>query len=395
MADLMKHHGKYLSRIRKWNGVKQEVVAIIPLRTDKKVEAKARLKIVQKEEKDIKNRVILKHQFNEYFAWLNDKGTSRLIALTLNSAIDKFIEEHSSNVSNESIKRIRISLNRLIDVCKKDTPIAHISNESIIAFKEHYNDIHRPHGINLNLRNIKTFLKWCVEKGYISLMPKIQMVREPKYRPKYITEDRMNRILSLDTISDFYKNAFILYHSTGCRRTEVILGELKGRILVIPATISKSREEREISLDINQVNIVKSIHRKRDKHLAKGSKIVTFKNSFTRAFKIACRDIGLSSEELERINLHCLRHTFAVRQWIISNDIYEVKTLLGHGSVKTTEKYARFNKDRLKQDFPTDWEIRTQIEKLRKNRISIPLISTPIPNKKNLSRRDSDIIADC
>ena len=99
----MKHHGKYLSRIRKWNGVKQEVIAIIPLRTDKKAEAKSRLKVVQREEKDIKNRVILKHQFNEYFAWLNDKGTSRLIALTLNSAIDKFIEdlEGSSKAAGE------------------------------------------------------------------------------------------------------------------------------------------------------------------------------------------------------------------------------------------------------------------------------------------------------
>ena len=76
--------------------------------------------------------------------------------------------------------------------------------------------------------------------------------------------------------------------------------------------------------------------------------------------------------------LHCLRHTFAVIQWIMSNDIYEVKNLLGHTSVTTTEKYAQFNLDRLKQDFPSAYEVRLKVEKVRKNGINTQFKIQPI-----------------
>ena len=38
--------------------------------------------------------------------------------------------------------------------------------------------------------------------------------------------------------------------------------------------------------------------------------------------------------------------------------------MLGHASVKTTEKYAQFNLDRLAQDFPTAYKIRLEVEKI-------------------------------
>ena len=52
---------------------------------------------------------------------------------------------------------------------------------------------------------------------------------------------------------------------------------------------------------------------------------------------------------------------------LLSNDIYEVKNLLGHTSVTTTERYAQFNLDRLAQDFPSAYQVRLEVEKVRKN----------------------------
>ena len=93
--------------------------------------------------------------------------------------------------------------------------------------------------------------------------------------------------------------------------------------------------------------------------------------------------------------LHCLRHTFAVMSWIVSNDIYEVKNKLGHSSVKTTEKYARFNVDRLAQDFPSAYQVRLEVEKVRKNGMYTPLINTPLKEIGESSSKDSSIVADC
>ena len=54
-----------------------------------------------------------------------------------------------------------------------------------------------------------------------------------------------------------------------------------------------------------------------------------------------------------KYHLHCLRHTFAVRRYLQTRDIYLVKQELGHSSVVTTEIYAKFSLRRLEADFPS------------------------------------------
>ena len=52
-------------------------------------------------------------------------------------------------------------------------------------------------------------------------------------------------------------------------------------------------------------------------------------------------------------SLHSLRHTFAVRRYLQTKDLYRVCKELGHTSIQTTEIYAKFSYARLEQDFPT------------------------------------------
>ena len=61
--------------------------------------------------------------------------------------------------------------------------------------------------------------------------------------------------------------------------------------------------------------------------------------------------VGQSIFKYKKKHLHCLRHTFAVRQ-LISGTIYEVKLLLGHRSITTTEIYANMNLSVLLTIFP-------------------------------------------
>ena len=66
-------------------------------------------------------------------------------------------------------------------------------------------------------------------------------------------------------------------------------------------------------------------------------------------FKKALIDIGADSSK----HLHSIRHTFAVRRYLQTRDIYRVKQELGHSSVTTTEIYAKFSLRRLEMDFPS------------------------------------------
>tara|TARA_B100000470_G_scaffold207791_1_gene184104 strand:- start:6 stop:299 length:294 start_codon:yes stop_codon:yes gene_type:complete len=66
-------------------------------------------------------------------------------------------------------------------------------------------------------------------------------------------------------------------------------------------------------------------------------------------FKKALREI----EADEGRKFHSLRHTYAVRRLITGTSIYELKLLMGHSSVTTTEVYSNMNLKRVAQDFPT------------------------------------------
>ena len=66
-------------------------------------------------------------------------------------------------------------------------------------------------------------------------------------------------------------------------------------------------------------------------------------------FKKALREIGAKDDK----HFHSLRHTFAVRRLIQGTSIYDLKLLMGHSSVTTTEVYSNMNLKRVAQDFPT------------------------------------------
>ena len=66
-------------------------------------------------------------------------------------------------------------------------------------------------------------------------------------------------------------------------------------------------------------------------------------------FKKALIDIGADRSK----HFHSLRHTFAVRRLIQGTSIYDLKLLMGHSSVTTTEVYSEMNLKRISQDFPT------------------------------------------
>ena len=177
MATLIKHRNQYCSKIQKLcNG--KRIVTKIPLRTNKKNIAVVRHHKVNQAENHIKSGIIQKNQFKGFFEWLNTEGTSKLAQLTVDEAGNQFVNSHRVNISESSIKRIIISLDRAYDVWNGSTPIAHISIDHIESFKSEYKGKHSPCGINLNLRNIKTFLRWCYDRQLIASVPKIKMMRD-------------------------------------------------------------------------------------------------------------------------------------------------------------------------------------------------------------------------
>ena len=78
--------------------------------------------------------------------------------------------------------------------------------------------------------------------------------------------------------------------------------------------------------------------------------IDSWKGNVSKTFLKALREIV---GEETKFHFHCLRHTFAVRRYLQTWDIYQVKQEVGHSSVTTTEIYAKFILRRLEMDFPS------------------------------------------
>ena len=342
MANLKSRRGLWYARIRMvTNGSKTEKQ--IPLRTSSKTTARERIAEVNKVEKDIKKGM----EFS--FPWISQSTTTKVQRYTLNDAVEKWLNQRKSEgIRQSTIRRNRYSLKSFMSFVGTSAPLSKVSTCMIDSYR--YYCIHnemKPDGININLRAIKTFLRWCFRRDLISKTPFVDMVAKPKELPLYIPDRIYDKLMQLDWLQDQYKTAFSFYRDTGCRRSEPFLGELHGNWLLISGDETKQRMDKELSL--SHINLERLIEMRAFLEAYKGM-LESWKGNLTKTFKKAIREIDGKET---KYHLHCLRHTFAVRRYLQTRDIYRVKQELGHASVVTTEIYAKFSLRRLEMDFPS------------------------------------------
>ena len=107
--------------------------------------------------------------------------------------------------------------------------------------------------------------------------------------------------------------------------------------------------DRDKELCLSQINLDRLEMMRHHLEIFNGT-LESWKNNLTKTFKKAIREIDGNET---KYTLHDLRHTFAVRRYLQTRDIYRVKMEMGHLLVSTTEKYAKFSLRRLEMDFPS------------------------------------------
>tara|TARA_B100001964_G_scaffold169831_1_gene186805 strand:- start:52 stop:537 length:486 start_codon:yes stop_codon:yes gene_type:complete len=133
------------------------------------------------------------------------------------------------------------------------------------------------------------------------------------------------------------------------RRTEPFFGHMEGSWLVIPEEHTKAKKEKEVYLSPDLIKIWEEMMEMRSEWESRGYKLYNLLNKITKKFKWVIREVGIDDKH----HLHNTRHTFAVRRYLQTGDLYGVKNELGHSSVTVTEIYAEFKPSRLESDFPT------------------------------------------
>ena len=367
MATLKNRGGSWYARVLwRQHGKKKEKQ--VPLRTKSKVTARERLAVVSRVENDIKEGMVFT------FPWLSDATTVAVKRFRLKDATDVWLKSRKKGGVRQSTLTInQYSLIYLIDCIGAAYPLDELNAVKI----EGYIDYLRAKGlndvsINIHLRTVKAMMRYFLEFGKLSTMPVIKQLKVDKAEPHYITDEEFSKLEQLNSLRGFYKRVFLLYRETGMRLREPMIATLNGNWIDIPSA-SKSHTARSIEIDSNLRAIFMEFKTWLDEGY--GAKLKDVGGHISKKFKKGLATIGAGNEK----HFHSLRHTYAVRSLIKGISIYEVKLLMGHASVTTTEVYSNMNLKRVAQDFST---------LVKYEKVDTDMVDTALYDKSYLTQYD-------
>ena len=340
MAGLIKRGETWHARVRWYEkGIRKEKQ--ISLKTSKKVNARERLSAIQKVEADIKSGM------NFSFPWQTNERHTKIKRFTIDDASKQWLEKRVKNgLRKNTIIINKMSLRYLKDALGHARPLRSIELDDIERFIDHI----RAKGgsdttVNMHLRTVKTMLRYYHRSGKLDSISFIEQIPIRKTEPIYITDEEFKSVMQLESLDNFYKRVFLFYRETGMRLREPMMATLNGNWIDIPPE-SKTHQARSIEAS----SLIKDIFLEYKDWLENGygSTLKDVGDHISKRFKNALRLVGVNEQK----HFHSLRHTFAVRSLLKGISIYDVKLLMGHRSVTTTEVYSEMNLKRVAQDFP-------------------------------------------
>ena len=200
------------------------------------------------------------------------------------------------------------------------------AREVAAAIRDDLLKAYAPATVNRSLGALKKALRDAWERGrtaadYSGL---VKRVPEHNQRTVYLTMEEVKQIA--DQASDAVRAAIWIALLTGCRRGEVCKIEadhIGADVIRLPAGNTKTLRYREVP-------IVPAL-RPWLKHLPLPIGFEGVKSGFRRAREAA----GMS-----HVHFHDLRHSCATIMLQLGVELHVVREILGHTSVRTTERYA-------------------------------------------------------
>jgi integrase len=239
-----------------------------------------------------------------------------------------------------------------------DTPINAINRAQISRFLLDKREAgYMSSTCNRLLARLKATLSYAVEleiDGFDRNPARgIRQLREPPHRDRFLTREEARRLLESLDLSESPMLKFIIPFllMTGARKSEALNAEwghidFSARQWVVP--VSKSGKPRFIPLSQAAVNIL--LEAKRFTLKNHGECKFVFPNiltgkPYTQIFYPW--DVARKRAGLPDVRIHDLRHSFASALVNEGMTLYDVKELLGHANISTTQRYAHLTQHRL------------------------------------------------
>lgn len=209
------------------------------------------------------------------------------------------------------------------------------------------------------IASLRVFFLFCQREGYIPANPiaRVQNPRRPKKMPIYLIDSEMQRLLEAPDRSDEIGRrdyAIIMTLAmTGVRLRELVsidIGhvDFESRTIIV---FGKGAKERVIPMNEPVMTAAREYLATRPRPARQEP---LFLNRFGKRLSgrsienIVKKYVQIAGIEKENVSPHKLRHTFATLLHHHDVDLLEIKTLLGHQNLSTTQIYTHTNPTRLK-----------------------------------------------
>ncbi len=315
MAGLRKLRGKYYIRVYLPGGKEK----LLPTKTNDKRLAEAYKRKIEEREFLVRAKLAEDLEIDQE---------------CLFEATDEFLKDCKVRLRETTYESYRLAMDNLRK-CWGNISIREITAAHYTRLKQFLASWLKPGAVNVRLRSIRTFLNWLVSTGKLDRLPcKLTLMKVDESLPKFFTPAELEKIFA-QVKDPKVKAAFRVLAETGIRRSELFNCTLENGFLHLHHT--KGRRDRLVPLPPTLLP---------DFLLATEDPYRP--NTITQAFTAALRASGV---EPKGRSLHSLRHTFALREYYRSGDIYYVKGLLGHSAVTVTERYLKFPQEYLEKVF--------------------------------------------
>ena len=203
----------------------------------------------------------------------------------------------------------------------------------------------RPVSINSYLTCVRAYLNWLHADGHLKDKPRVELLKCEQKVIATFSPEHVQRILAFKPKGRNQTRVHVatcLMLDTGMRLAEALALTVSDVDLdnLLVKVKGKGNKQRIVPISTGLRRVVYRYSSKRKTPLLFGTRTggrMTNRN-FLRDFKLVCNRLAI---EGVRCSPHTLRHTFSVNYLRSGGNLFYLSKILGHTSVKTTERYLQ------------------------------------------------------
>lgn len=284
--------------------------------------------------------------------------------LLVKDIIDEFlVEKRADGRSPKTLESYVGSLQKFLGSFDSDMKIGEIDRQLIYHYKGKLVSVEELSiaSINHYLRDLRTFINWCMERRYIEENIKIEMVKGQEEVIEVYTEEELQLLLAkprpLESFAMWRDWAVINWIlGTGNREGTLVnvkIGDVHFGRKEIVIRAQKNKKANIIPLSTKLASVLKTYMKKC--LIEMSDEDYLFCNQYgeyltPKALQHSIRTYN-KKRGVERTSVHALRHTFA-KNWVVNGgDVFRLQKLLGHSTLEMTRHYVNLFSADLKKDY--------------------------------------------